>query len=73
MKLELKRVEKINGEVFFYIYADDTSVAAFYLDPSENKEGVISNAENKALELYNKIKERGSHKSVSTLIKSEEI
>ena len=70
MKLELRKKELINGGIFYEVHVDDNRVDAFYMNPDQRQEGIISDAEHDAIELFNKIKERGTHESIVTVLDS---
>lgn len=74
MKLELRKEEKIDGKVFFCIFVDTKIIQCFLVSDKQKeffKLDLITEAEIKAREFFNKIKERGTHESIITVIQSE--
>ena len=59
MKIELRKTEKINGDVYHYVYIDDRYV-----------EDSCRINEKEALELYERVKKQGGA-SKTTILKTE--
>ena len=75
MKLELRKEEKVNGDVFYNIFRDDRYVRGFYEAPEERNSTAISTpAENKARAFYEQLKDNSRpFEDIVTILETAEI